>query len=237
MLPLLKTRPLNLVAFVFFFVWFIFGPLFQDLLYVTRIHYTRPQFQDGFLSKLFLFSKLIKGFWTQGVHPLNEVLFSLHGQVISFPLHGRMLLNYFNSSFSSSMSSTYSSYCQSNSSLQVVFLSSLIRLKTYKLILHTILLILPNFFLVQSLDCFSWLLILTLNLDENVDFSSSMSWTSIFMVFSLLYSRKFRRYISTSRDFIRLGSFNPFEDWLGRQYHGGVKFTQHFVHNIDIVYR
>ena len=46
--------------------------------------------------------------------------------------------------------------------------------------LHIILL-LPNFSLVQSLDCYSWLLILVLKLNRNVlqGFSLSMSWTSI----------------------------------------------------------
>ena len=77
-------------------------------------------------------------------------------------------------------------------------------------------------------------------LDEHafaLPFPSSISWTSLFMVFSLFYSGKFRRYISASRDFICLESFNPLVDWLGRKYHGDVKFTQHFVYNINIVYR
>ena len=54
-----------------------------------------------------------------------------------------------------------------HSSLQVVFLFSFIRLKTYKLILHTIQFILPNFSLVHRMDCFSWFLILASKLDEN----------------------------------------------------------------------
>ena len=165
---------------------------------------------------------------------MNEGLFSLYGRMllcllfISTPALARPWREHIYSSYYVSLTRFCRQY----------FLFSFIRLKTYKLILHTIQFILPNFSLVQRLDCFSWLLIFVFKLDENaLRLFLVHELDECAQVFSLFYSGKSRRYISASREFIHLEFFSLLRGQLGRKQHGDLKFTQHFVHNINIVYR